>query len=40
MIGSCFAMEMLRHGPDLQAATELNDSNLSAERTPAKHNKT
>ena len=32
MIGSCLALKMLRHGPNLQAASELNDSNLSAER--------
>lgn len=32
MIGSCLALKMLRRSPDLQAAAELNDSNLSAER--------
>ena len=32
MIGSCLALKMLRHSPYLQAASELNDSNLSAER--------
>ena len=32
MIGSCLALKMLRHGPNLQAASELNDSNLLAER--------
>ena len=31
VISSCLALQMLRHTPDLQAAAELNDSNLSAE---------